>query len=110
MSGIYGQQVSLGQANGPEVDLIVDGTELYAHYETPAGHPVVYDDGLGLFCYARVIQGAFQSSGIPLRDPPPPGIEIHSRESDEIRKKKIAERVFHMEQRRRGVPETNRPL
>ena len=31
MVGMFGEKVSLGQANGPDVELIVRGTELYAH-------------------------------------------------------------------------------
>ena len=57
MVGVFGEKVLLGQANGPDVDLIVRGTELYATYETPDGYPAVYDDALGLFCYARVVDG-----------------------------------------------------
>ena len=82
MVGMFGEKVSLGQANGPDVELIVRGTELYATYETPDGFPAVYDDGLGLFCYARVVNGAFQSTGTPVASPPPPGVDQHAVETD----------------------------
>ena len=60
MVGMFGQKVPMGQANGPDVDLIVSGTELYATYETPEGFPAVYDDAVGLFCYARIVGGRFE--------------------------------------------------
>jgi hypothetical protein len=99
MVGMFGEKVSLGQANGPDVDLIVRGTELYATYETPEGFPAVYDDGLGLFCYARLVDGAFQSTGTPVASPPPPGAEQHAVETDDVRARKIQERTTQMESR-----------
>ena len=47
MSGISNQRTWLGQENGPEVELIVSGTALYATYETLDGFPAVYDDARG---------------------------------------------------------------
>lgn len=99
--GVFGEKASLGQANGPDVDLIVTGTELYATYETPDGFSAVYDDSLGLFCYARLVDGRFESTGIPVTAAPPPGVERHARESDKVRKKKIAARTRQMERRSR---------
>ena len=103
MAGMHGQRVSLGQAKGPDVDLIVDGTELYATYETPEGYPVLYDEALGVFCYARVVDGRYQTTGVPVSEPWPPGVEKHSKESDDVRSKKIEERVRHLN---RGSPAT----
>jgi hypothetical protein len=54
MTGMFGQRAMLGQGRGPDVELVVDGNEWYANYETPAGYSVIYDDERGLFCYARV--------------------------------------------------------
>jgi hypothetical protein len=99
MSGIFGQKVSLGQANGPEVELIVSGTELYATYETADGFPAVYDESLGLFCYALVIDGRYQSTGVPVTSTPPPGVQIHAKESHEVRTAKIRQRELEMERR-----------
>jgi hypothetical protein len=104
MVGVFGEKVPLGQANGPDVDLVVKGTELYATYETPDGFPAVYDDSLGLFCYARVVDGGFESTGITVTSPPPPGVERHATESDEVRMRKIEERTLQMEQRSRTAP------
>jgi hypothetical protein len=89
MSGVIRQTATLGQANGPDVELVVTGTKTYATYETPEGFPAVYDDSLGLFCYARVVRGAFQSTGIPVTASPPPGVVKHASESDEVRVSKI---------------------
>lgn len=104
MSGMFGEIVSLGQANGPDIDLIVSGSELYSTYETPQGLPVVYDDALGLFCYARVVEGEFVSSGIALTAPPPTGIEPHASESDAVRARKIQQRTLHMERNAQPKP------
>lgn len=104
MVGVFGEKVSLGQANGPDVELVVRGTELYASYETPDGFPAVYDDSLGLFCYALVVDGQFESTGIPVTASPPAGVERNARETDEVRQKKIQERTLQMERRSKATP------
>ena len=104
MVGVFGEKASLGQANGPDVDLIVTGTELYATYTTLDGFPAIYDDRLGLFCYARLNQGKFESTGIAVTSPRPPGVEQHVAESDEVRRQKIQERTHQMRRRSRGTP------
>jgi hypothetical protein len=92
MTGVFGQRAMLGQGRGPDVELVVDGNERYANYETPTGYSVIYDEDQGLFCYARVRDGRFESTGVPATDPPPPDVEPHARESDEIRVAKAGER------------------
>jgi hypothetical protein len=99
VSGIIGQKASLGQANGSEVELIVSGTALYATYETLDGFPAIYDEDLGLFCYARVVAGKYQSTGVPVTSPPPPDVDQHAKESEEVRAAKILERQAQMERR-----------
>jgi hypothetical protein len=99
--GMFGQKVPMGQANGPDVDLIVSGTELYATYETPDGLPAIYDDALGLFCYARIVDGEFQSSGVSVALPPPAGVERHAAESDAVKQRKIQERMRQMDRNAR---------
>jgi len=101
--GAFGERASLGQANGPDVELIVTGSELYATYETLDGFPVVYNDALGLFCYARLVEGKFESTDVPVSQPPPAGVERHARESDAVRQQKIAARTRQMERRSRGA-------
>jgi hypothetical protein len=101
MVGVFGEKVSLGQANGPDVELIVSGTELYATYETPDGYPAIYDDSLGLFCYARVVAGKFESTGVPVKSPPPSGVVRKATESDEVRMRKIEERSQQLDLRSR---------
>jgi hypothetical protein len=102
MVGVFCEKVFLAQANGPEAELVVSGTELYATYQTPEGFPAIYDDALGLFCYARLAEGKFQSTGVPVTAPPPPGVERHATESDSVRMQKIAERTAQMERRGRA--------
>ena len=104
MVGMFGQKVPLGQANGPDVELVVSGTELYATYETPEGFPAVYDDNIGLFCYARIVRGRFESTRIPVTSPPPDGVVVHERESDSVRASKIKAREESMERRSRPAP------
>jgi hypothetical protein len=101
VSGIVGQKVSLGQANGPEVELVVTGSELYAKYETLEGYPAVYDDRLGLFCYARLLDGEYRSTEVPVTAAPPAGVEPHAEESPPVRSRKAAERQARMEERAR---------
>ena len=73
------------------MELVVTGTELYATYETPDGYPAVYDDRAGLFCFARVVDGQFDSTGVPVnrsrRLSTSSGMR---RESDAVRSRKIA--------------------
>ncbi len=99
MSGVFGERALLGQANGPDVELIVSGSELYATYETVAGFPAVYDDALGLFCYARVVEGSYRSTGVSVSAPPPSGLQLHAKEADRVRAEKIRRREAAMERR-----------
>jgi hypothetical protein len=99
MVGVFGEKVMLSQANGPDVSLIVRGTELYGTYQTTDGFPVIYDDSLGLFCYARIVAGEFQSTGVPSTSSPPPDVERHATESDEVRVRKIDQRTRQLAQR-----------
>lgn len=100
MPGVFGERVSIGQANGSDVELVVYGDEHYARYETPDGYSVVYDFEKGLFTYALLRDGRFESSGVPLSDPPPPGAQLHGQESAAVRLARAAER-----QASRGGPD-----
>ena len=92
MSAIFGELMSFDQENGPEVKLRVFGDEFYARYETEEGYTAIYDDDLGLFTYARLEAGRFLSSGLELSHSPPPGLEKHLEESNEVRQDKAAKR------------------
>lgn len=82
MSAIFGEVLALGQANGPDIALKVFGDEHYARYESLDGYSAVYDDQLGLFCYARLSAArSFRSTGTPLSQPPPQGLPRHLQES-----------------------------
>jgi hypothetical protein len=105
--GIWRQRVEVGQAKGPDVQLVVSGTELYATYETDDGYAAVHDDALGLFCFARVVDGAYASTGIPVSSQPPADIPKHATESDEVRARKIAQREAGMKQR--SFPTSQQP-
>lgn len=105
MSGVINQRVSLGQGNGPDVELIVSGTAMYATYHTPDGFPVVYDDDLGLFSYARLVDGRLASTGVPVGSPPPPDVDRHAREADHVRARKISERESHLDRGSRSAEE-----
>lgn len=92
MTGIFGETLSFGQENGPDVELVVYGDEFYARYETQEGYPVVYDPDLGLFCYALLDEGSYVSSCIPIDRPPPQEAVPHVRESEEVRTAKAEAR------------------
>lgn len=96
MSGVINQRVSLAQGKGPDVELIVKGTPLYATYHTPAGFPAVYDDDLELFCYARLVDGRLQSTRVPVTERPPTGLDRGAREADGVRAERISERESHL--------------
>ena len=81
MSVIFGETLTFGQKNGPDVSLKVFGDEHYARYETLSGYTAVYDDDAGLFCYARLAAGVFRSTGVAITQPPPSGLARHLKES-----------------------------
>ncbi len=84
MSAIFGEVLTFGQANGPEIRLQVFGDEHYARYETVDGFSAVYDDLLGQFCYARLSAGSFRSTGVSVAKPPVPGLVRHLQENQDI--------------------------
>ncbi len=92
MSAIFGELMSFDQDNGQEIKLKVFGDEFYARYETEEGYTAIYDEDLGLFTYARLKAGRFISSGLDLSRSPPPDLEKHLEESDEVRLDKAAKR------------------
>ncbi len=98
MVGVFEHKSLLGQLNGPDIELVVSGTELYATYETAEGYSVVYDDVLGLFCYASLKHGQFETTRIPASSPPPEGAVLHGRETDDVRSNKIKERMEKLDQ------------
>jgi hypothetical protein len=57
----------------------------------------VYDADKGLFCYARLTNGRFISTGVPVTDAPPTDVERHLQESDAVRQRRIVERQREME-------------
>jgi hypothetical protein len=103
MSAIFGEKVTFPQASGPDLELIVSGTELYAAYQTLDGFPVVYDDAKGMFCYARLVDGSLESTGVALGAPPPPGVERGVEDDDEARQSKMNARAMDFAKRARGT-------
>ncbi len=104
MSVIHSERLVLEQENGPAVALIVSGDEFYARHETLDGYTVVYDDSLGLYCYAIVVDGRFQSSQIPIHKRPPVGIMRHVQESPSVRASKFEQRYRRLYPDERLVP------
>lgn len=84
MSAIFGELLTLGQANGGDVVLRVYGDEDYARYENVDGYTAVYDSEFGQFCYARLSAGSLRSTGVPLWQPAPAGLVRHMRESQSV--------------------------
>jgi hypothetical protein len=102
MVGLRRETVVLEQENGEDISLVVSGTELYATYQTLDGYPVVYDEPAGLFCYARVIEGEFVSTGVPVGEQVPADVGKGSVESDRVRMRKIEQRQREMGQTKRS--------
>jgi M6 family metalloprotease-like protein len=92
MSAIFGEILTFGQQNGPDIRLKVIGDEHYAQYETLAGYSAVYDDERGLFCYAGLAAGTYRSTGVPVTEPPPAGIVRHLHESRPVSAAKLKAR------------------
>lgn len=105
MSLIKGETLVLPQENGPDVSLVVNGDEFYSRYTTPNGYTVVYDESLGVFCYAELDQGEFKSSRRPIAKQPLPGTQRQLYESIDVRRRKHAARMNEMR-----PPETDGPL
>jgi M6 family metalloprotease-like protein len=96
MSSIFGEVLSFSQEKGPEVNLRVYGDEFYARYEDLDGYTVVYDQDLGLYSYALLIQGEFVSSGLDISQAPPPAARRHFKEAEEVRNRKFGNRFAKM--------------
>ena len=91
MSGIYGETLSFEQENGGEVRLRVFGSSHYSRYETIDGFTVIYDEAIGMFCFAELLGNRLRSTGITL-DNPPPDVARHLQESGAVIGAKIEER------------------
>ena len=92
MSAIFNENLIFRQEKGPDVELLVNGDEFYARYETVDGYTVVYDMDLGLYCYANLESGAFVPTGTPIAKAPPVGLRRHLKESAEVRNRKFRQR------------------
>jgi M6 family metalloprotease-like protein len=92
MSAIFGEILTFPQENGPDVRLRVFGDEHYARYETEDGYTAIYDDALGLWCYAALPGNRLVSTGVSVDQPPPPGIVRHLQESAAVKRARIEER------------------
>ncbi|MCD4843740.1 MAG: M6 family metalloprotease domain-containing protein [Methanosarcinales archaeon] len=92
MSAIFGETLIFSQTDGPDVELVVNGDEFYARYETTDGYTVIYDQDLGRYCYAVLLEGRFASSSTPITKPPQLGIRRHLKESEKIRNEKFEKR------------------
>jgi M6 family metalloprotease-like protein len=84
MSRIKSEKVKLSQQDGSLITLIVSGDEFYARYENEEGYTVVYDTGLGRYCYAALFRGEFISTGTPATKKAPAGLRRHLRETGEV--------------------------
>lgn len=93
MVAIFRETHNFKQENGPEAPLVVEGDEYYARYETESGYTVIYDDDLGLYCYALLHGGQFVSSHIPMSQPPPAAARPHLEEDAAVRASKAASKI-----------------
>ena len=104
MSAIQGERIVLEQEQGNSVNLIVTGDEFYARLESPEGYTVVYDNKLGLYCYATLVNGRFKSTEIPLHKRPNVGTKKHLQESPAVRAEKFEARYRQLYQQERVIP------
>jgi len=93
MSMRSGEQHTLVQENGPDVELRVFGDEFYSRYETLDGYTAIHDRELGLFCYAAVTQGEFVSTRTPVSETVPEGLPRHLQEAPRIVAEKTSRAV-----------------
>lgn len=100
MSAIFGELLTYPQEAGDPVSLYTFGDEFYARRETLDGYTAIYDDDLGMYCYASVMGGRFASTGISITRHPPDGLRKHLKESEEARGQKFNQRYRLM----RGLP------
>lgn len=91
MTGMFGKKAGLSQANGPEIELIVTGTQHRATYETLDGMPAIYDPEAGLYCFAIEEAGTYRSTAVPVTSPPPPGVKPRPRRTNEIQPRLVEE-------------------
>jgi hypothetical protein len=92
MVALFGEKVALLQENGPEIELRAYGDEFYARYETDDGYTAIYDAGRGLFVYARLDDGALVSTGVPVIERAPAGLDQRLVERPDVRASKEAAR------------------
>lgn len=97
MSAIFEETLVFPQEKGQDVKLVVCGDEFYARYETEDGYTVVYDTGVGKFCYAILVNGSLVSTRVSMTRRPPRGIRRHLREAANIRNYKFEKRYGLME-------------
>src|SRR4029453_6105806 len=97
MSAIFGERLRYPQEAGPDVQLMVWGDEFYARRETISGYTGVYDQKLGLYCYAQLAQGWFVTTRVPISKPPPPEIPPYLNQWPLVRGRRFAvrSRVCH---------------
>lgn len=89
MSAIFGETLTFRQEKGPEVELVVFGDEFYARYETKKGYTAVYDGQLGLYCYADLVDGEFESTAVSIAESAPQGLRRHLKEAPTVRRDKF---------------------
>ncbi len=102
MSAIFGEMLSFRHGKESDVRLRVFGDEHYSWYEDEKGFAVVRDAASGLFSYARLAGNRYESTGVPIDQPPPPYLVRHLQESVIVRRAHIEAR--HLTLSRRGDP------
>lgn len=85
MSAIFGEMLTFGQDNGPDIRLKAFGDEFYARYENGDGFTALYDTDQGQFCYAMLADDRLVSTGVPVGDRPPTGLRRHLSEPESRR-------------------------
>ena len=96
MSTIFDEPHRFPQDKGPDVELVVSGDEFYSRRETKDGYTVIYDNELGLYCYAILQAGRFISSQISISEHPPDALQPHLEEAESVRREKFSARYAQL--------------
>ena len=104
MSNLNGQTILCGQSTEKDIELVIFGDEYYARYETKDGYTVIYDTGVGAYCFVALHQGHFVSTGSKVGKPIPPGISRHLKEHPNVRNEKFEIRYRQLQPTERQLP------
>jgi M6 family metalloprotease-like protein len=96
----FARTVEFTQPDGEIIRLWGEGNEFYAVFETLDGYTVLFDETRKAYCYAVLNNDgtALLSSGVPVGDQRPPGLQPHIRIEPEIARELAIDRRSQWEE------------